>query len=81
MDTNILLEALDLDMMGDWEAAHRIVQHYDDAESHWIHAYLHRKEGDLWNASYWYDRANRKLPTKHLDEEWQDIRTYLESMG
>jgi hypothetical protein len=44
---------------GDWEAAHQIAQDIDDATGAWIHAYLHRKEGDLSNAGYWYRRARK----------------------
>lgn len=68
-----LLEALQLDKSGDWDAAHRIVQNIDDRRAYWVHAYLHRKEGDLGNASYWYSRAGRSKPDVPLDEEWQTI--------
>jgi hypothetical protein len=81
MDINILIEALELDNLGDWEAAHRIVQHYETPEANWIHAYLHRKEGDAWNANYWYDKANRVMPTtKTLDEEWEEIMAYMTNL-
>ena len=81
MDINILIEALEMDNIGDWEAAHLIVQHYETPEANWIHAYLHRKEGDQLNANYWYDRANRLMPnTKSLDDEWQEIMDYLETL-
>jgi len=52
MNIEILIEAMELDEIEDWEAAHRIVQHWDTPEANWIHAYLHRKEGDKWNANY-----------------------------
>jgi hypothetical protein len=55
---------------GDWEQAHRIVQEMDDAHAAWIHAYLHRKEGDTANADYWYARAGRKRPSLSLEAEW-----------
>lgn len=58
---------------GDWEQAHRIVQEMDDADAAWIHAYLHRKEGDIANADYWYRRAGRKRPMHGLDEEWASL--------
>ncbi len=61
------------DGRGDWESAHRTVQDAPDAESAWVHAYLHRKEGDLWNAGYWYRRAGRPQATGPLAEEWQSL--------
>ena len=72
-----LLKALQLDADGDWEASHQIVQQYSSLEACWIHAYLHRKEGDLGNAGYWYTRANRNKPNQNLDEEWKIIYEYL----
>lgn len=64
------LRALWHEGSGDWAAAHAVVQDMDDAEAAWIHAYLHRREGDLSNADYWYRRAGRKRPAMGLDEEW-----------
>ena len=55
---------------GDWEAAHGIVQSASDDDAAWVHAHLHRVEGDLGNASYWYRRANRPAVTGDLDAEW-----------
>lgn len=81
MNNETLKEAMELDGIDDWEAAHRIVAHWDTPEANWIHAYLHRKEGDTWNANYWYDRANRVMPTtKSFDEEAEEITAYLENM-
>ena len=81
MINDILIEAMELDEIDDLEAAHRIVQHWDTPEANWIHAYLHRKEGDKWNANYWYDRANRVMPTtKSLQDEAQEIREFLENL-
>ena len=55
-----LLRAVDLAVSGDWEAAHELVQQYeDDATAAWIHAVLHKIEGDLGNARYWYCHADR----------------------
>ena len=71
--TETLLEALQLDRNGQWDAAHSTVQPLEDSRAYWIHAYLHRKEGDLGNASYWYRRAGRRMPDVDLDEEWQTI--------
>ncbi len=68
-----LLVALWHDKKGDWEAAHNISQDVKSPEGSLVHAYLHRKERDLSNASYWYSRAGRKLPAYSLDEEWVNI--------
>jgi hypothetical protein len=56
-----------------WDAAHQIVQDQDDANSAWVHAYLHRVEGDLGNAGYWYRRAGQPVATEALDAEWDRI--------
>jgi len=55
-----LLQAIELALAGEWDAAHQLVQrHEDDATAAWIHAVLHKLEGDLGNARYWYRRADR----------------------
>lgn len=71
------LLALWHDAKGDWDAAHRVAQDVEDASGAWVHAYLHRKEGDAGNAAYWYRRAGRPVPTTSLDEEWTQIATAL----
>jgi hypothetical protein len=59
---------------GDWDAAHKLVQQDEGEPSHdWVHAYLHRVEGDLTNAGYWYRRAKREIGTGTLDAEWAAI--------
>ena len=58
---------------GNWDAAHRIVQDESDANSAWVHAYLHRVEGDLSNAGYWYRKAGKPDAKDSLDAEWQRI--------
>ena len=75
--TSTLLEALDQDRQGDWDGAHSTVQSLEDKRAYWIHAYLHRKEGDLGNAGYWYSRAGRNMPDMALEEEWQVIHDAL----
>lgn len=50
------------DLHGDWDTAHRIVQDMSDVNAMWIHAYLHRKEPDIWNAKYWYNRCGKPYP-------------------
>ena len=67
------LVALWHDAKGDWDAAHSVAQDIDDGTGARIHAYLHRKEGDIGNAGYWYRRANETLFTGALDEEWQAL--------
>lgn len=74
------LKALWFDAKDDWEQSHTIIQDIEDADAAWIHAYLHRKEGDIGNADYWYRRAGRKRPSVSLQEEWTDIvATLLEN--
>lgn len=68
-----LLKALWFEGKGDWESAHNIAQDIHSNDGSWIHAYLHRVEGDLGNASYWYSRANRKMPASSLKDEWSAI--------
>ncbi len=70
---NPWLEALWLDARGDWDGAHEIVQETNDDYGNWIHAYLHRKEGDRANATYWYRRCGRSFPEYDLSEEWDKI--------
>ena len=69
------------DAKGNWNAAHAIAQEIDDSSGSWIHAYLHRKEGDLGNAAYWYRRANQPVARDTLEEEWQRIVSGLLSAG
>jgi hypothetical protein len=57
----------------EWDEAHGIAQTVDDAEGAWVHAHLHRKEGDLGNASYWYSRAGKPRSRRPLGEEWEEI--------
>ncbi len=56
------LKALWYDLNGDWDSAHSIVQRMNDIPAMWIHAYLHRKEPDIWNAKYWYRNADKPYP-------------------
>ena len=76
--TNELLQAIELAQAGKWDSAHEVVQQYeDDANAAWIHAVLHKIEGDLGNARYWYRRADRPVAQVGLDQEWQAIVTAL----
>jgi hypothetical protein len=58
------------DAKGDWPRAHESAQQDEDPEGSWVHAYLHRKEGDRGNAAYWYTRAGRPICREALDVEW-----------
>lgn len=71
------LVALWHDAHGDWTAAHETAQDIDDPTGAWIHAYLHRKEGDQGNAAYWYRRADRPVCRTSLDAEWSEIAAAL----
>ena len=71
------LVALWHDARGDWESAHTAAQEIDDVTGAWVHAYLHRKEGDLGNAAYWYRRAGKPVARGSLDEEWTAIASAL----
>lgn len=72
-----LLKALELDKAGDWNGAHKIVQDIDSTMAERIHAYLHRVEGDLSNAGYWYRRAGVEKETGTLQDEWDMLTTIL----
>jgi hypothetical protein len=65
------------DGRGDWASAHRAVQDEVSAAAAWVHAYLHRKEGDPGNAAYWYNRAGRPMAEASLEEEWAAISRAL----
>ncbi len=71
------LLALWHDGQGDWQAAHHAVQDDVSAEGAWVHAYLHRKEGDQGNARYWYARAGRAFFEGSLEKEWRCIAQAL----
>ena len=62
---------------GSWDEAHKIVQDEQTADSAWVHAYLHRVEGDPGNAGYWYRRAHKPVATGSLDTEWEAIVSAL----
>jgi len=62
---------------GDWDKAHSIAQDDASADAAWVHAYLHRVEGDLPNAGYWYRRASRPVAAGALDAEWTQIVAVL----
>ena len=72
-----LVNALWFAGRGDWDAAHGIAQDVEGPEAAWVHAHLHRKEGDASNAAYWYRRAGKPVCTSDLDQEWSDIARAL----
>ena len=72
------LVALWHDAKNDWEKAHETAQAIEDDTGAWVHAYLHRKEGDASNAAYWYRRAGRAIVRETaLDDEWAQIAESL----
>ncbi|TFG78166.1 MAG: hypothetical protein E4H26_02715 [Flavobacteriales bacterium] len=76
------LRAMWFDAKGNWQAAHNIAQDLKTQKGSWIHAYLHRKEGDDFNAGYWYQRAKRNYPGHGLEAEQKEIiMSLLSEMG
>lgn len=71
------LKALYHEKTGDWDAAHNLLGDAADSDSAWVHAYLHRKEGDMDNARYWYQRSGKPEFKGGLDEEWEQIAEHL----
>jgi hypothetical protein len=71
------LEALWYDAKGNWSEAHRLAQEEENATGAWVHAYLHRVEGDPGNAAYWYRRANRPVSSASLADEWRELAAAL----
>jgi hypothetical protein len=76
-DLSAPLAALWWAAKGDWDQAHRIVQDESSREAAWVHAYLHRVEGDLGNAGYWYRQAGQPAATDSLQAEWERIAATL----
>lgn len=67
------IQALDLMAQGDWDGAHQLIQECNDELACLIHGYLHREEGDLNNASYWYSRVGQDVPDNSLEEEFERL--------
>jgi hypothetical protein len=67
------LLAMWYDGHGNWNMAHNMVDGLEDKTACWVHAYLHRKEGDIWNADYWYRKAGKNRPDVSLEKEWESI--------
>jgi hypothetical protein len=72
-----LLKALWWERKGDWTKAHEMAQDIDSTDAAWVHAYLHRREGDLSNAGYWYRQAGSPVNHGPLDSEWKELATVL----
>lgn len=76
-DVSLPLLALWFDAKGDWHGAHETAQADETPDGAWVHAYLHRKEGDTGNAGYWYRRAGKPAASGDLDAEWEHITAVL----
>ena len=70
---SVYVKALWHDAKNNWNEAHKLIQDFPDKNASWIHAYLHRKEGDIGNADYWYAKAGKKRPAVSVQEEWEQI--------
>jgi hypothetical protein len=71
------LEALWHERRGNWDRAHQIAQEIAGPDGAWVHAYLHRREGDQSNAEYWYGQASKPAARDSLDDEWRAIVSAL----
>ena len=76
---SVPLQALSADRQGDWDRAHTLAQEANNRDGDWVHAYLHRKEGDIGNAGYWYARSGQERVGAEvsLEVEWDQIATAL----
>ena len=75
--SDVALGGLWWDAKGDWTRAHESAQQDEGPAGSWVHAYLHRKEGDASNAGYWYGRAGKTPSRSSLDQEWIEIAESL----
>jgi hypothetical protein len=80
-DLDAPLAALWWAAKGNWDEAHRIAQDQETRDAAWVHAYLHRVEGDLGNAGYWYRRAGKPVAAGSLETEWVEIVSALLGSG
>lgn len=77
-DVGPALQALWWALRGDWKRAHECVQqHEGEPDCDWVHAHLHRQEGDMRNAGGWYQRAGRAVPTLSVQDEWSILATEM----
>jgi hypothetical protein len=77
LSLSLALRALWYDAKNDWHKAHDLAQEKENNDGSWVHAYLHRKEGDEFNAAYWYRRAAKPVCKLTLQEEWEQIAKAL----
>jgi hypothetical protein len=77
INLSLPLKSLWYDAKGDWHTAHDLINDLEDKTSSWVHAYLHRKEGDIGNAGYWYRRAGKPVSTLSLQDEWTELAKAL----
>ena len=77
----LALEALWWDAKGEWDRAHELAQTEEGGAADWVHAYLHRKEGEAANAAYWYRRAGKRAPRDSPPTEWSAIAAALLAGG
>jgi hypothetical protein len=70
---SVYLQSLWHDAKGDWDKAHTLIQDLPDKTASWIHAFLHRREGDTFNANYWYNKAGKRMPGYSLEQEWEEL--------
>lgn len=71
-----LIQACNLALQGEWDASHRIAQDYSDPIANWIHAVLHKIEGDVWNSNYWYTRTAGKR-YEEFDDPQAELKVIL----
>ena len=76
----LAIQALWHDYQDDWHESHKLIDRESDRDCAWVHAYLHRKEGDLSNARYWYRRSGKSESKLSLSEERQQIARALLSV-
>ena len=72
-NVSVYVKALWYDAREQWDKAHQLIQEINDEKAAWVHAYLHRKEGDISNADYWYRKAGKKRPAVSLEKEWEEM--------
>jgi hypothetical protein len=79
MNKDAILTAVNLALDGDWDASHKIAQDYSDTTANWVHAVLHKIEGDVWNSKYWYARTAGRRYEDFTDagEELLEIQRIL----
>ena len=74
---SVYLKALWFDARDDWKSAHNLVDQLPEKDAAYVHAYLHRKEGDHFNADYWYRRSGRSASKLSLEKEWEELVSYF----